>query len=224
MNPILRKFKTVDKILRASGPRGLLRHLAHKKYSRVQHRRYRRWLEIHALTDADRDTLRSAITALDHQPLISIILPVYNIDERWLRRCIDSVLAQLYTNWELCVADDASPGPHVRAVLDEYAATDGRVHVVYRPENGHISAASNSALELATGEFVVLLDHDDEISQDALYWVVKELNDFRDTAVIYSDEDLIDDRGRRFSPKFKPDFSRDLFYSLNLLTHLSAFR
>ena len=224
MNPILRKFKTVDKILRASGPRGLLRHLAHKKYSRAQHRRYRRWLEIHALTDADRDTLRSAITALDHRPLISIILPVYNIDERWLRRCIDSVLAQLYTNWELCVADDASPEAHIRAVLDEYAATDGRVHVVYRPENGHISAASNSALELATGEFVVLLDHDDEISEDALYWVVKELNDFPDTAVIYSDEDLIDDRGRRFSPKFKPDFSRDLFYSLNLLTHLSAFR
>ena len=98
------------------------------------------------------------------------------------------------------------------------------IKVVYRPENGHISAASNTALGLAAGEFAVLLDHDDELSPDALFWVANELNNHPETAMIYSDEDMIDTRGRRSQPKFKPDFSRDLLYSLNLVTHLSAYK
>jgi GT2 family glycosyltransferase len=108
-------------------------------------------------------------------------------------------------------------------VLNEYSQRDNRIKVVFRPTNGHISAASNTALEIAEGDFVVLLDHDDELSADALYWVANELNEHQETVVIYSDEDLIDGEGRRSRPKFKPDFSRDLFYSFNLLTHLSAF-
>jgi GT2 family glycosyltransferase len=152
------------------------------------------------------------------------VLPVYNVEEKWLRKCIDSVIGQLYENWELCIADDASPSPHIKKVLDEYAASDKRIKVTFRPENGHISAASNSALELATGEYTVLLDHDDELSEDALFYVAKEIRDFPDTDMIYSDEDLIDEMGRRSHPKFKPDFSRDLFYSLNLITHISAYR
>lgn len=167
--------------------------------------------------------MRSAIDSLQHKPLLSIILPVYNVDEKWLRRCIESVTRQLYPHWELCIADDASTAVHVRIVLDEYAKKDRRIKVVFRPENGHISAASNSALELVSGAFTVLLDHDDELSEDALYWVAKELNENPDAIVIYSDEDLIDKVGHRSRPKFKPDFSRDLFYSFNLLTHLSAF-
>src|SRR5690606_33662918 len=87
-----------------------------------------------------------------------------------------------------------------------------------------ISAASNSALELAAGEFCVLLDHDDELSEDALFYVAAALNDDRSIAMIYSDEDKIDENGRRFYPSFKPDWSRDLFYSINLVTHLSAYR
>lgn len=156
--------------------------------------------------------------------LISVILPVYNVDEKWLRKCLDSVLGQSYKNWELCIADDASTAVHIRPLLEEYSARDTRIKVVFRETNGHISAASNSALELATGEFSVLLDHDDELSVDALFWVANEINEHPEVAMIYSDEDLIDENGRRSEPKFKPDLSRDLLYSLNLVTHLSAYR
>jgi O-antigen biosynthesis protein len=100
---------------------------------------------------------------LQNPPLISILLPVYNTPERWLRRCIESILAQANPHWELCIADDASPAPHVQAVLQEYAGRDQRIRVSRREQNGHISAASNTALDMATGEFVALLDHDDEL-------------------------------------------------------------
>lgn len=176
------------------------------------------------MTDEDRAAIAAKIGELARKPLISVVMPVYNVEEKWLRLCIDSVIGQLYPNWELCIADDASPAPHIRAVLDEYAARDERIKVTYRTENGHISAASNSALELATGEFTALLDHDDELSEDALYWVAAEINDHPETAMIYSDEDKIDGRGRRTEPKFKPGWSRDFFFSLNLITHLSVYR
>ncbi|QYO66642.1 glycosyltransferase family 2 protein [Leptolyngbya sp. 7M] len=157
-------------------------------------------------------------------PLISVLLPVYNLDAVWLRKCIDSVRSQIYENWELCIADDASTKSHIRPLLDEYRRKDARIRVTYREINGHISAASNSALELASGEFCVLLDHDDELRKDALFWVAKTLVEAPDTAMIYSDDNLIDEKGRRSRPLFKPDFSRDLMYSLNLVTHLSAYR
>lgn len=185
---------------------------------------YQKWIRSDTLTDQSREEIRRQIEELPHKPLISVVLPVYNVDEKWLRRCIGSVEKQLYENWELCIADDCSPKPHIRRILAEYANKDARIRVVFRPENGHISAASNSALELATGEFTVLLDHDDELAEDALFYVVRELNEFPDTSLIYSDEDLIDEKGRRFGPKFKPDWSRDHFYSGNITTHLSAYR
>lgn len=171
-----------------------------------------------------RGSIDQRIDTLEFKPLISIVLPVYNIEERWLRCCIDSVLNQWYTNWELCIADDCSPNPIVRKVLEEYASRDKRFKIVFRSTNGHISAASNSALELATGEFTALLDHDDELAEDALFWVADELNRSRAIDLIYSDEDKIDESGHRFYPSFKPSWSRDLFYSLNLLTHLSVYR
>lgn len=157
-------------------------------------------------------------------PRLSVLLPVYNVDEIWLRKCIDSVLDQTYANWELCIVDDASTAVHIRPILKEYASTDTRIKVLFRETNGHISAASNSSLRMASGEFCILLDHDDELSTDALFWVANEMLEHPDVAMIYSDEDLIDANGKRSDPKFKPDFSRDLFYSLNLVTHLSAYR
>jgi glycosyltransferase involved in cell wall biosynthesis len=171
-----------------------------------------------------RQEMAWSIQSMTHRPLISVILPVYNTDERLLRECIDSVLQQSYPNWQLCIADDYSSIPHVRSVLKGYEATDSRVKVVFRKTNGHISAASNSALELTSGEFAALLDHDDILSEDALYRVALELNHYPNVDVIYSDEDKIDMAGRRYDPTFKPDFSRDLFYSLNMLNHLTVFR
>ncbi|HEY8559628.1 MAG TPA: glycosyltransferase [Pyrinomonadaceae bacterium] len=221
---IARKLRKARQLKNEKGWRGIERHLGARFSAFREARNYRKWMRRRRLTDEKRRAIRRRIEGLKHRPRLSVVVPVYDVEEKWLRRCLESVFEQLYENWELCVADDHSPRPHIRKILEEYAARDRRVKVVFRETNGHISAASNSALELATGEFCVLLDHDDELTEDALFWVARELNERPETAMIYSDEDLIDERGRRFSPKFKPDFSRDLFYSLNLVTHLSAYR
>jgi glycosyltransferase involved in cell wall biosynthesis len=228
MSPeFLNLFKNAQKAKRVLREKGW--RLLHRKFFwflrvRREGKLYRQWIKNNRLDSEKRQRIKNRIAEFPHKPLISIILPVYNVEEKWLRLCIESVLKQIYENWELCIADDKSPAPHIRRVLEEYARSDKRIKVVFREKNGHISAASNSALQLATGEFCVLLDHDDELSEDALFYVAKELNDFPETAFIYSDEDMIDEQGRRFGPKFKPDFSRDLLYSLNLITHLSAYR
>jgi glycosyltransferase involved in cell wall biosynthesis len=224
MGSLLSKLKKFNRIRREQGMPGLRLHWRYFLHRRRERQKYQKWIEAHKLTDEGRAGIAAKIEALAHKPLISVVMPVYNVEEKWLRLCIDSVIAQLYPNWELCIADDASPSPHIRAVLDEYAARDQRIKITYRTENGHISAASNSALELATGEFTALLDHDDELAEDALYWVAAEINDHPETAMIYSDEDKIDGRGQRTEPKFKPDWSRDFLYSLNLITHLSVYR
>ncbi len=186
---------------------------------------YRKWIREHdTLSDEDCSDIRARITAFPSKPLISVLMPVYNVDEIWLRKAIGSVHDQLYTNWELCVADDNSTKPHVRKVLEEYAANDRRVKVKFRETNGHISASSNSALELITGEFTALLDHDDELSRHALYLIAEAINSHPDADMIYSDEDMVDMRGRRYDPKFKPDWSPDAFYSVNFTNHLSVYR
>ncbi len=213
--------------------RKILQNLNRKGWRKIRrridkyslNRRYRRWLRcVEENPAAHRRTLSAQVALLPRRPLISIILPVYNVEEKWLRKCLDSVQNQIYENWQLCIADDCSPSSHVKKVLDEYAALDNRIKVVYRTVNGHISAASNSALEMADGDFCALLDHDDELAEDALFRVVEEINRFPEAELIYSDEDMIDARGRRYEPKFKPDWSRDLFYSLNLITHLAVYR
>jgi O-antigen biosynthesis protein len=126
-------------------------------------------------------------------------MPVYNVEERYLREAIESVRAQLYENWELCIADDHSPSPHIRRVLDEYIAADERIRVVYREKNGHISAASNSALEIVQGEFTALMDHDDRLSEDAVFRVALAMNTHPDVNMIYSDEDKIDASSKTIS-------------------------
>lgn len=151
-------------------------------------------------------------------------MPVYETPEKWLHAAIESVQQQLYPNWELCIADDNSKQEHVKRILHKYSAADERIKVVFRETNGHISAASNSALSLASGEFTALMDHDDVLSADALYHVAVEINKFPSVELIYSDEDKIDSRGNRSYPWFKPDWSPELFYSMNLLAHLCVFR
>ncbi len=157
-------------------------------------------------------------------PRISILLPVYNAPERWLRRAVESVIEQSYPRWELCVADDASTAPHVRPTLEALAARDSRIKVAFRPENGHISAASNSALELATGDWIALLDHDDELAPDALFEVASILIQNPDADLVYSDEDKISENGERSLPYFKPEFLPDLFTGQNFISHLAVYR
>ena len=134
------------------------------------------------------------------------------------------MLAQVYPDWELCIADDASKLPHVRAVLEEYAENEPRIKLVFREANGHIAATSNSALALATGEFVALLDHDDVLSPDALFENALVVNRQPDIDVVYSDEDKIDEDGERSLPYFKPDWSPDSLLSRNYVSHLGVYR
>ncbi|TPJ68445.1 glycosyltransferase family 2 protein [Mesorhizobium sp. B2-7-1] len=186
---------------------------------------YDGWIALHdTQTEHDIADLRRQLTQSENKPLISVLMPVYNTPEKLLREAIESVVAQIYENWELCIADDCSTKPHVRRVLNEYAKRDPRIKIVMRDENGHISRASNSALELVTGEWVALLDHDDVLRPHALAEVALEIDRHPDAGLIYSDEDKIDSEGRRYDPCFKPDFSRELFRSQNYLNHLTIHR
>ncbi len=176
------------------------------------------------LSAEDTKSARIEIDGFTLRPVISILMPVYNVDEQWLRKAIDSVRSQIYENWELCIADDYSSKPHVRRILEENADADQRIKLAFRTENGHISAASNSALEIVTGDFTALMDHDDELAPEALYFVAKEINQHPVADIIYSDEDKIGERDHRFDPQFKPDWSPDLFYSVNFISHLIVYR
>ncbi|WP_431857383.1 glycosyltransferase [Azospirillum sp.] len=186
---------------------------------------YDTWVGLYdTLTPADRQAIAASIARMPQRPMISVVMPVYNTPEPYLRRAIDTVLEQLYPDWELCIADDASTAPHVARVLEEYAGRDARIKWVRRETNGHISAASNTALELATGTFVALMDHDDELPPHALYVVAEEIVRHPDADVIYSDEDKIDENGRRYDPYFKSDWNPDLFCGQNMVSHLGVFR
>ncbi len=216
----------VLKIWKKNGLRGLKSYIATLVLTlqKSSSSSYEDWVNAYdTITDLDRNRIRERIEELKHRPLISIIMPVYNTNEKWLRLAIDSVLAQLYLEWELCIADDASTAPHVRRILEEYQSKDPRIKVVFRKNNGHISAASNSALELATGEWIALLDHDDELPEYALYMVSEEINTYPQVRIIYSDEDRIDEQGVRYSPYFKSNWNPDLFLSQNVISHLGVY-
>lgn len=183
---------------------------------------YPNWLARNEVLDIE--AMTQEIATFHYQPKISIAMPVYNVEEKWLRLCIDSILNQVYTNWELCMADDASTDPNVKKILTEYQQLDERIQVVFREQNGHISEATNSALAIATGEFVALLDNDDELAINAFYEVVKVLNENPELDLIYSDEDKIDMDGNRSDPAFKPDWSPDLLLGTNYISHLGVYR
>jgi O-antigen biosynthesis protein len=186
---------------------------------------YENWiLQNERLGDDDRDFIRAHIASFGRKTKLSILMPVYDTPLQYLREAIDSVLCQLYPEWELCIADDASPSAEVRQVLLDYAARDSRIKVRFRDTNGGISACSNTALEMATGEWIVLMDHDDTLAEHALYLVAEVTNRDANVAIIYSDEDHIDDKGRRSSPYFKPDWDYDLCLGQNLINHLGAYR
>jgi glycosyltransferase involved in cell wall biosynthesis len=193
---------------------------------------YAEWIRRYdTLTDESCATMRARIDGFSHKPLISVVMPTYNPksqwqsvkQSQWLIEAIESVRKQIYPYWELCIADDASPDKAIRPILERYTKDDSRIKVVFREQNGNISAASNSALELATGEWVALLDHDDLLSEHALFWVADAINQNPDVRLIYSDEDKIDEVGRRFYPYFKCDWNVDLFYSYNMLSHLGVY-
>jgi len=154
--------------------------------------------------------------------LLSVIMPTYNTEPRLLFEAVESLLHQSYENWELCLTDDCSSDQSTRDALKEIESLDERIKVIYRTENGNISAASNTALEACTGDYVVLMDHDDVLASDAFIEVVKVIDKYPDTLFIYSDEDKLGPDGERYAPYFKPGWNPDLFYSQNYLNHLTV--
>jgi glycosyltransferase involved in cell wall biosynthesis len=186
---------------------------------------YLKWVRLYdTLTDETRAKMRHMAGDFALKPLISVVMPCYNPKPEWLKEAIESVRRQVYPHWELCIADDASTDPAIRPILEDYARRDVRIKVVFRKTNGHISAASNSALTLATGEYVALLDHDDLLAEQALFWVAEALNRHPDAGLIYSDEDKITEFGLRLDPYFKCDWNYDLFLSQNMITHLGVYK
>lgn len=222
-NPSLvwRKARKLFAVLREGGITGLRIKLFADNITN----NYQEWVRrFDTLSAQDQQLIRADVERFARRPLISVVMPTYNTPERWLRAAIESVRAQLYPNWELCIADDASSDPAVRRVLEEYASKDERIRVAFRDQNGHISAASNSALELARGEFIALLDHDDELTPHALYMVARTINEHPDADMFYSDEDKITSFGMRFNPYFKSDWNPELFLAQNFVCHLGVYR
>jgi O-antigen biosynthesis protein len=179
--------------------------------------------EFDTLTDNERCQIRQNMLAFAAQPLLSIVMSIHNPVVAWLEQAITSVRSQIYTHWELCIADDASTDPALSAVLKRWTQTDPRIKVVFREKNGHLSAACNSALELAQGEWVALLNYNDMLAEHALYWVVDMINRQPDCRLIYSDEDKVDAQGVRSEPYFKCGWNADLFYSHNMFSHLGVY-
>jgi O-antigen biosynthesis protein len=199
--------------------------VAYGASSILKARSYRRWVKLNdLLSTEDRRAILSEIGGWHKCPLISIAIPVFNTPQRYLRTTLSSVVNQLYPNWELCLADDGSTAPHVAPVLREYADNDPRIRIVSRTVNGGISAATNSAVDSVTGEFIAFLDHDDVLPIHALYLVAREIVRDPDLDVIYSDEDKISRWGRRYDPHFKSDWNPDLFLAQNMIAHLGVYR
>ncbi|WP_121970014.1 glycosyltransferase [Leptolyngbya sp. BC1307] len=162
----------------------------------------------------------------DVSPLakISVVMPVYNPPLIFLEAAISSVISQVYDNWELCIADDFSPNPDIQLALKAWADRDDRIRLILREENGNISAATNSAASLATGEFILFLDHDDELTPDALGEIALYLKNHPETDFVYSDDDKINTQGQRYAPQFKPDWSPELLLSYMYMGHVCAVR
>lgn len=156
----------------------------------------------------------------DITPTISIVMPVYDPPAKYLKQAIESVRAQLYPNWELCIANDCSPNPQIKKLLNAYAAKDKRIKIELRQKNGHISACSNTALQLATGAYILFMDHDDLLTENCLSEVITHINQHPEQDIIYSDEDKIDENGMHTMPHFKTQWAPHSLMSRNYFGHV----
>ena len=232
--------RRVTEVFLDGGPRAVYRRIRHRLH--VGHHihdilprapgagipsldtQFKVWLQQHQLRPENIERMREELKTFTYTPLFTILIPVYNTEEVWLRRAIESVQAQLYQNWEMCVVDDGSTKNHVMPILEAYAGSDPKIRVKHLSENRGIAGASSEALAMAKGEFVGLLDHDDELTPDALFEVASRLNQNPELDLVYSDEDKLTADGARVEPFFKPDWSPDLLLSMNYITHFAVFR
>jgi len=222
------RSRRMANLLRSLDPRGLVRRLIMRNRDRDagqvagwrrDHRsaQYRASLERNRPAAADMEKLRQRIRALRRTPLFSVLVPVYRPDPEHLRQALDSVRAQVYENWEVCLVEDAPEDDIVERLLDSLA--DPRIRAAKMPGHAGISAATNEAMDMARGEFVAFLDHDDMLAPEALAEIATAI-DVSGADFVYSDEDYLDGAGTRVYPHFKPDYSPDLLLSHNYITHL----
>lgn len=180
---------------------------------------YDAWLEVNQWNSRREKLLREQLSRLVDPPLLSVVMPVFNPSPDLLDKAISSVANQIYPHWELCIVDDASSDPSVGALLQEWAELEPRIRLKFGEGNGNFSRATNSAAELATGEYLVLMDQADEIPPEALGEMALDLAAHPQTDILYSDSDKIDLDGRRFDPQFKPDWSPELLLSYMYFSH-----
>lgn len=212
--PVTRKVRHLLGSIKRNGFAGAVKNY---QRSKQQSANYEEWMM--KVEEPTRSQLIEAGKQLIFQPKISLVVPVYNVDEKWLRACVKSLTDQIYQNWELCLADDASPKAHIKPLLQELSAEDERIKIVFREKNGHISEATNSAIELSTGEYIGFLDNDDILADTALLAVVTALNEDQKREFIYTDEDKLSMSGKRFDPFFKPNWNETLLLGHNYITH-----
>jgi glycosyltransferase involved in cell wall biosynthesis len=214
--PVARAALAVIRRQGMSGVRSLLKRAANTDDYATWVRRF------DSLDDASRELLRGKVAALAKRPLISIVVPVFNPSAQDLTEMLDSVRAQIYPDWELCICDDASTDAHVAGILAQYAVADPRIKMMRRETNGHICVASNDALSLATGAYIALLDHDDRLAEHSLYMVAHYLERYPHARLLYSDEDKLTPRGERVEPYFKPDWDPVLVLGQNMFSHFGV--
>ena len=191
-----------------------------RRYRRFTKRSYKDWVRKHDyISKKSLSIFQRENKSLLKTPLISVVMPVFNTPENFLTEAIDSVINQVYKHWELCIINDASTEDHVSRTLNLYAQKDTRVKIIENSENMHISVSSNRGVEIAEGEFIALLDHDDLLRPHSLLRMAQAINENPSALLIYSDEDKIDFDGNRTQPYFKPDWNLDLLYSQNYLCH-----
>jgi len=211
-------FKNLWKILRyilKYGFRGLKTYIVESVNS-IQ-KPYSIWFREHQLPEEKLKEQREK--NFPTEPKVSIIVPTYNTPDTFLREMIDSVIAQTYCNWELCIGDGSGGNQRLEQTVREYAKNDKRIKYNFLKENKGISGNTNAALELATGDYIGLLDHDDVLAPNALYEIAESLQE-DEYDILYTDEDKVSaDLKVHADPNFKPDFSMDLFRSHNYITH-----
>ena len=176
---------------------------------------YQEWLE--------KNNNHIEIKKFSYNPLLSVIIPVYNVKREYLVECLESILKQSYSNFEIILIDDNSSNIETLNTLKEYE-NNSKIKIKYRKTNGMISVASNDGIKLAKGEFLVLVDNDDKLDQNAFYYLVEALNKDKTLDFIYTDEDKMDIHGKYFEPHFKPDYSPDTLMGMNYICHLSCLR
>lgn len=185
---------------------------------------YGLWVRENALSAADIEVAKAEIEAMPNKPVFSILVPIYNTDPEYLLPMIESVRRQIYPYWQLCLVDDCSPKTYLKQILQHEALQDERISIQLNDVNQGISVTTNDALAMATGDYIALLDHDDEISIDALYENARVINQHPDAGLIYSDEDKMDMQGNRLEPYFKPDYSPDLLQTNNYICHFTVIK